>query len=123
MQIIIVEVCNANLPGENIYCLNRNGYATSATEDGRWKRPFRRFLAIQDATRVSTTTDLPTICHIYWRLILLLHKSSMEELLYEIPLETQNGIILQPDLTWIETNHPQKGNDYLQCYLYTVHDV
>jgi hypothetical protein len=52
-----------------------------------------------------------------------LHKSSMEELLYEIPLETQNGIILQPDLTWIETNHPQKGNDYLQYYLYTVHDV
>jgi hypothetical protein len=26
MQIIIVEVCNANLLGENIYYLSRNGY-------------------------------------------------------------------------------------------------
>jgi len=50
-----------------------------------------------NATSGNTTTDLPTISHISRWLILVLHKSSMKELLYEIALETQQKILLKAD--------------------------
>jgi hypothetical protein len=53
--------------------------------------PYRKYFI----TARGIANDLPTICHIHCWLILLSQKTSMKELIHEIPLESEQTLPCQ----------------------------